>query len=403
MSATLRGRERSSVDAGLSRRDAAKLAALIRECEIAGISRRACVVHLSRLPGNRVRPHHLRMARAALEPLAQADRGRLFTLPNLDLVVVWRNASERAVSDSRGAVTMLFTRDEDSAQATAALWEDIALPADAQRLLSMVEAEPDDEEPGGIVPPPEPLLAPVPAIALDPAALAALEANLVRADMTRFARRRPVARREADGRFRLQWERRVLDMDEIAETLSPGYALKADAWLFRRLTRTLDRRMLALLAAPDELELAGPFSINLNVASILAPEFLRFDAALPPTLRGRVVLDLHPADILADAGAFLFARDFARDRGYALSLHGVTAQQVALFPRTLMGLEWLTLRWSEALFRANHTAVLADAACLVLSHADDPAAIAWGAAHGITHYAGRVVSQALRGMRRGGA
>ena len=84
-------------------------------------------------------------------------------------------------------------------------------------------------------------------------------------------------------------------------------------WLFRRLTRTLDRRMLALLAAPAGAARRRAVRPNLNVASILSPEFLRFDAALPAALRGQVVLDLMPADIMADPAAFLFARDFARD------------------------------------------------------------------------------------------
>ena len=44
------------------------------------------------------------------------------------------------------------------------------------------------------------------------------------------------------------------------------------------LTRTLDRRMLALLAEPQELRQAPPFGIALNVAALLGADFLRFDA-----------------------------------------------------------------------------------------------------------------------------
>ncbi len=99
----------------------------------------------------------------------------------------------------------------------------------------------------------------------------------------------------------LAWEERTLSLAELAAELLPGYDLAADPWLFRRLTRTLDRRMLALLASPGELAAARPFALDLNVASLLGPEFLRFDAALPPALRGRVVLALSPADVVADA------------------------------------------------------------------------------------------------------
>ncbi len=86
--------------------------------------------------------------------------------------------------------------------------------------------------------------------------------------------------------------------------LAPGYDLQAEPWLFRRLTRTLDRRMLALLASPGELAAAGPFSVTLNIASLLGADFLRFDAALPTPLRGRVSVALNPADLVADARSF---------------------------------------------------------------------------------------------------
>ena len=64
--------------------------------------------------------------------------------------------------------------------------------------------------------------------------------------------------------------------------------MRADPWLFRRLTRTFDRRMLALLASPEELRLAGPLGIDLNVASVLSPAFLRFDGGVA----GGVALDM---------------------------------------------------------------------------------------------------------------
>ena len=130
--------------------------------------------------------------------------------------------------------------------------------------------------------------------------------------------------------------------------LAPERDLRADRWLFRRLTRTLDRRMLALLAVPGEVRAAGPFGLDLNVASILSPTFLRFDAGLPAALRGQLVLDLSPADVIADPASFLFARDFARARGYRLLLRGITAGLLDAFPLRRTGLDLLQLRWSPS-------------------------------------------------------
>ena len=99
------------------------------------------------------------------------------------------------------------------------------------------------------------------ALALDPSILALLEGCLAQADVARFARRKSVW--QIDGvHGSLAWEERALSIEEITDELAPGYDLRAEPWLFRRLTRTLDRRMLALLASPGELAAAGPFCVS---------------------------------------------------------------------------------------------------------------------------------------------
>ena len=366
------------------------LAGLVRDCVTAGIGRHACVVHLSRLATDRVRPHHLRLARAALEPLAHADRARLFTLPNQDLVAIWRGPADTALSTSRSAILHLFTDDATVRGGEAAeLWEELTLPVDAARLLALVEQPQAPDQ--AVKPEPE-------ALPLDPAGLAALETGLAQADVARFARRRQICAFMPSGHFVQRWEKRYLSVDELAESLAPGHAPKAEPWLFRRLTRTLDRRMLALLAAPGELAEAGPFALNLNVSSILAPEFLRFDTALPQTLRGRVMIDLLAADVLSDPAAFMFARDFAKSRGYRLVLRGVSAELLPIFSLDRMGLDYLQLRWSDRVAAIGDREPVADAGRIILSHVETHHALAWGRVHGIGLFQGRIAVAARRGL-----
>lgn len=372
-----------------------RMAGLVRECVTAGIPRQACIVHLSRLAPERLRPHHVRLARAALEPLAHADRARLFELPTLDFVVIWRGPAETAVSVSREALTLLFSDEDGGGEKVtgAGLWQELELPKEADQLLAMADnilGNKDD------MPAP-----PSTAMALDPTSLAAFEALLAQADVARFVRRHQICVRLPDGQFRLRWEKRYLSVEELQTSLDPDHAARAEPWLFRRLTRTLDRRMLALLSAPDELNGAGPFGLNLNVTSILSPEFLRFDEALPQALRGQVTLDFLPADVLADPAAFLFAREFASSRGYRTLLRGVTADLLPVFPLARIGLDYLQLRWSQALV-AHGTDIFPDPSPIVLSHADQPSAIAWGMRQGITLYQGRMATPSSMRPLRGG-
>jgi hypothetical protein len=230
---------------------------------------------------------------------------------------------------------------------------------------------------------------------LDIRALATLEAALASVDVARFVRRRRVCALAADGSFRLQWERRVLSVRELTDALAPDCAVQADPWLFRRLTRTLDQRMLSLLAAPLELRGVGAFSFGLNIASLLSPSFLRFDAALPAGLRGHVVLELLPADVLGDLSAFVFARDFARERGYRLLLRDIDADLLPVLPLQRIGLDLMQLRWHGALaplVAAGSDLHLPDGDRCVLVQADTRDAVEWGRARGIALFHGRAAA-----------
>jgi hypothetical protein len=229
-------------------------------------------------------------------------------------------------------------------------------------------------------------------VPLDPPTLLALERAIASADMSRFARREPVCRLAAEG-FRLAWERRTLSDAELFETILPDRAPRADPWLFRRLTRTLDRRMLALLSVAEEVRAAAPFSLDLNVASLLGPEFLRFDATLPARLRGEVVLNLRPEDILADLSSFCFARDFVAARGYRLLMQDAQPLHLALLPPARLGLDYVQLGYTAALPPLPDDL---DPDTVILGAADTVAALTWGRAHGITRYQGRAVMPAPR-------
>jgi hypothetical protein len=178
----------------------------------------------------------------------------------------------------------------------------------------------------------------------------------------------------------------VLDLGEIAAELTPGRSLAADPGLLRRLTRTLDRRHLALLAAPGALDRARPFGLRLGVESVVSPEFLKLDAGLPGRLRGRVVVGFTPADVLADPAGFVFARDFARVRGYAVLLRGVTVPLLSALVLPRLGLDLVQVAWTPEVSGLD---AAQEGTRLVLGDAHEPAAIEWARERGVSLAQGR--------------
>lgn len=362
------------------------LEALAHSASEAGIHRSALLLHLSALPPELAQPHHLRLAREALAPLTVADRARRFALPNGDLVLVWRGHAP-ALEGVLAALRHLYAGVELPGDKSG-LIELLPLPAATDRLLEAIDES--------RLPRPAPSTGTAGAgRELDLRMLAALEAALARADMARFARRRPVCA-WTEGGFVTRWEHRMLSLRELAEELAPEHDLHADAWLLRRLTRTLDRRLLALLVAPGELRSAGPLGFDLNVASLLGPDFLRFDAALPPALRGQVTLTLDLTDAVADPAAFLFARDFARSRKYRVVLGGIEAGSLPALSRHGFGVALLRLAWSPTLAALDPACCAELADVVLLSGVDDKEALSWGRAAGVALFQGALAAPATR-------
>ena len=155
--------------------------------------------------------------------------------------------------------------------------------------------------------------------------------------------------------------------------------------------------MLSLLASPGELAAAGPFSVGLNIASLLSPDFLRFDAALPAPLRSRTILALSPADIVADARCFAFATGFARARGYRVLLRIEAAGLLGVLAPALPEFDHVAIAWSPTL-PSECDDLLTEPERFVLTGCDTQEAIAWGLAGGIRLFTGPAASESRAGM-----
>lgn len=300
--------------------DPVEITALIDDCCRSGVSRNALLLAARRLPNHLSRAHHLRLAIEALDPLTSAERARTFDLPDGSRAIVWRGDAGPLLGLALYNLRHLFV-DDASSPDISSLIRVFALPRDADTLRGEVRAAQQATMPvlqpttGATEQPSEPI---------SPTALQTLEQSLVQVNVSHFARHRRIWRMAPDGRLEPAWDKRFLAVADLTRTLLPEYDATADPWLYRRLTRTLDRRLLALLAAPAELRAAGPFSLDLNVGSLISSDFLRFDAALPSHLRGNLVIDLSAIDILADPACYLFARAFVRARRYQVMIRDLS-------------------------------------------------------------------------------
>lgn len=370
-------------------RDATALAALARDCVTSGVERRVLHVRLSLVPARLREPRHARLVREALAPLLRPTRARLYELPGGDLVALSPPPGEHQEEARRSLARLLPEIPAET------LLPVLRLPAEAARLLTIVEAalglddpacEPAAAAPSGLPPPG--------AAEMDAAGRALVTANLAA-----FLRRQGLWRL-APGNAEPELLRTELRpcLPDLAAALLPGRDLTAAPWLARRFRHAAERRMLAELAHPQEARALGDACLPLCLASVLQTEFLRLDALLGPLGRARLLLCVPAADLLADPASFALLRRLSEARGWALALDEPEPELLRLLrPGALEGLS-LRLRFTpmmlggDAAARARLDAALPAAReHVILAGADSPAAIAWGWQRGITRFMGRVL------------
>jgi hypothetical protein len=372
--------------------------------------RRAVVLNLSKLRPDNRHAHHLRIAANTFEGLVKRFDGQIFVLRQGDIVFVCKDANIAAadVDDAVTKMRYLFGDDpltahaEEGGQDGFATWFDIghdvagflkfvegvhAEETKRQKRLSAVTGEkaPEERQP------------------MDAAALADLVAAVGRADLSNVLRRQPVCAIAPGEPPKPIYREIYISIPELRDSIMPKRDITSDPWLFQYLTQVLDMRMLALLRRGDDRALASAYSLNLNVSTLLSPEFQAFDESLRAGARGTIVVELQKVDVFSDLGAYVFARDYVHERGYRICLDGVTGLTLPFVDRERLDLDLVKVFWRPDMaedrgarageFRAALERV--GRSRLILARCDSEAAIRFGHQLGLRLFQGRHVDGLL--------
>jgi EAL domain-containing protein (putative c-di-GMP-specific phosphodiesterase class I) len=374
--------------------------------------RRAIQIHLSLLlPDNR-RPHHVKIAVNTFEFLVRSFDGQIFRMGNCDLVFVWKGAEIAVIDEAVMRLRHLFAHDplsgdvDTDRESRFCSWFDLehdyeSFLATAQRQLDEYQkrsrrlaaiAGRADDAPSSEPPP------------LSPHRLGELVDTIARADLSNMMRRQVICAIAQSAAPVALFRELYISIDELREIVTPGYNIASDRWLFQHLTQTLDQRMLQLLSKNDDSAIASAFSVNLNVATLVSDRFLAFDAGLSAATRSSIVIELQLIDIFSDLAAYVFARDFVKERGYRICLDGVTERMLPFVDRDRLGLDLVKILWNPDILGESRTERRKEIrdliaafgrARVILCHCDTAEAVAVGQALGIVMFQGRHIDRLL--------
>ena len=228
--------------------------------------------------------------------------------------------------------------------------------------------------------------------------LAKIEKDLMDIDLNGTIRRQPICAAIPDTNVRTVFDEMYININHLRQIMGIEIDLLSDRWLFKYLTQILDDRMLSTIQRNPIRFLANPISLNLNIPTVLSNRFLEFDAAIKPTSKVSIVIELQIADVFADMSAFLLAKDTAQKLGYRVCLDGVTDLSFPQIDRQRLGFDLIKLIWnadSETDIGSPNNRALGEAIrqCgnnrVILTRCDNKQAVQYGQALGLALFQGR--------------
>lgn len=231
-----------------------------------------------------------------------------------------------------------------------------------------------------------------------PASLASIEQDLKEIDITGSIRRQPVVASMPDGSVRTVFDEMYMNIAHLRQALHTEVDLLSNRWLFKYLTQKLDEHMLNAIQKNPARYLMNPVSLNLNIPTLLSNRFAEFDAAIKPSTKVSIVIELQVADVFTDMSAFLLAKDTVQKLGYRVCLDGVSDLSFSQIDRQRLGFDLIKVMWSGDTIKdvsAEKEVALIDAVRrsganrVILTRCDNEKAIEYGKAHGISLFQGR--------------
>lgn len=234
--------------------------------------------------------------------------------------------------------------------------------------------------------------------------LAKIDKALTMFDLTPFIFNQPVVNIRDESDQNKEYFELYISIKGLQDRLSPDFDLSTNRWLFNYFTSSLDQSLLRSLNHGLDFignELVG---LNVNLSTALSSTFQKFDERLPPTYRGKVVLEINKVDLIENLPLYRELLDFAIKREYKICVDGLNEFWVSQLDFDLLGCDYAKVFWSGDMLaldpdleRAFLDKVAAGGRCkFILARCGTMAGLLYAHKHAIDHVQGRAVDTILR-------
>jgi EAL domain-containing protein (putative c-di-GMP-specific phosphodiesterase class I) len=352
------------------------------------------VVHLrlgKLMPANRT-PVRIKIVTRMFRTLESGRQVQIFSLTNDDLAMIVGAGAQRDVNNIIHRIRKLFegdplTLDDEGGNDRFISWYDLTLDAAmAIHAAQQLRQEAQTAQP--------PVATSLPNIT--PAALDEIHKKLAFLNVVPFVRNQVALHIDrATNEASIEFFEFFLSVADIQRQVAPTWNLFGDRSLFQDLSRTMDLRMLDVVARAPDFRGAPAVSLNLNLETVFTPGFGTFLERLEQGQK--VIVEVQAVDVLTKFNMYLDAQAVLSSMGHAVLIDGLSTSALSMLDVALMKPDYAKIIWAPELLDMMDPANNQTAAFIVqnigtekvvLSRVDSANALAWGLKTGITVFQG---------------
>jgi len=352
------------------------------------------VVHLrlgKLMPANRT-PVRIKIVTRMFRTLESGRQVQIFSLTNDDLAMIVGAGAQRDVNNIIHRIRKLFegdplTLDDEGGNDRFISWYDLTLDAAmAIHAAQQLRQEAQTVQPAVATSLPN----------ITPAALDEIHKKLAFLNVVPFVRNQVALRIDrATNEASIEFFEFFLSVADIQRQVAPTWNLFGDRSLFQDLSRTMDLRMLDVVARAPDFRGAPAVSLNLNLETVFTPGFGTFLERLEQGQK--VIVEVQAVDVLTNFNMYLDAQAVLSSMGHAVLIDGLSTSALSMLDVALMKPDYAKIIWAPELLDMMDPANNQTAAFIVqnigtekvvLSRVDSANALAWGLKTGITVFQG---------------
>jgi hypothetical protein len=183
--------------------------------------------------------------------------------------------------------------------------------------------------------------------AIDLAMLSRIKEEILKIDISPMLFNQPVYLVGEADRPTVMFHEMYISVQVLEEMFCPGLSLSSRRWLFTDLTEELDTVVLRRLASGEGRSGRKRISINVNLASLNSPKFVKFDSDLPLDYRQGVILEINKTDVFENMRLYRELVPYLRDRGYRVLVDGLSFLNVAAIDFDGIECDFVKVFWSN--------------------------------------------------------